>query len=504
MYHGDELSGLRTLRAYPRAWRTAADRETDMVRLAREYGADPRLRTLALRVLVAAGAADSHRPDRVAPALAEWVRAHIGYVREAGEQLETPYYTLREGAADCDGHAILLAALLTSVGAGWHFISWGRDFEHFEHVTTAATLGGGRILNLDTTERFPFGWSPPGWVSRVGAGLPSVGGALAGLSWEDFNPVRWGAAAYDAGADLVEAAWDATGGALLDLTRELADILTDCIADPSECPSRIVDAVVALARRSVGDIAPTLADWARRPDTWYRLAVTAAACSVPPACAAALSVWATGEAGRVVTLAALPGFPDVAWDSASAATRDYLTAQLAAGIGRGTFDSARADVERRGRELVGGGLDALVRRLPPAQQIEARAAQRQARTAQAQLVEVVAREQSAQMTRLLDAAGLGVARVSGKYAPAVLAAAARAGRWVGVDPAVDFPLLYHVESGRVEAPPPGQFARPELAVAAARLAISRPPPSTGSGVPWLLLGGAAAATLHAYRRRRGR
>ena len=120
-----------------------------MVALARTRGAWPSMRHLALE-------ATRGRADK-AHAVGEWVQRRIHYTRERGEQLEAPEYTLRMQAADCDGHAILVAALLDSIGVPWRLAYWTRPGE--AHVNTQARTGEGWI-NLETTEPRPMGWTP--------------------------------------------------------------------------------------------------------------------------------------------------------------------------------------------------------------------------------------------------------------------------------------------------------------------------------------------------------
>jgi hypothetical protein len=92
-----------------------------------------------------------------AHAIGEWVQSRIHYAREAGEQLEAPEYTLRMQAADCDGHAMLVAALLESIAVPWRFVYWTKAGE--AHINTQARTGEGWI-NLETTEARPMGWAP--------------------------------------------------------------------------------------------------------------------------------------------------------------------------------------------------------------------------------------------------------------------------------------------------------------------------------------------------------
>ena len=89
-------------------------------------GRDPRIATLAVKIVRLAGA-EPREYEKQAGALLYWVQTHIFYVNEPGERLQAVEYTLRVGYGDCDDLAILLGALYESIRLPWRFVLSGRD-----------------------------------------------------------------------------------------------------------------------------------------------------------------------------------------------------------------------------------------------------------------------------------------------------------------------------------------------------------------------------------------
>lgn len=92
----------------------------------------------------------------------EFVRDRIRYVKDIDgvETLHPAEWVLRQGAGDCDDKAILLAALLLSIGHTPRFIAVAFEPGEFSHVWVQDYLGG-RWLDLEATENLPFGRSVP-------------------------------------------------------------------------------------------------------------------------------------------------------------------------------------------------------------------------------------------------------------------------------------------------------------------------------------------------------
>lgn len=94
-----------------------------------------------------------------------WVKQNIEFRGEAEETLQSPEATLRMGGGDCDDHAMLLAAMLKSLGYAVQFktVAVERDSpEEFSHVyAVVLDKVSGQWVPLDTTVRESYpGWEP--------------------------------------------------------------------------------------------------------------------------------------------------------------------------------------------------------------------------------------------------------------------------------------------------------------------------------------------------------
>lgn len=123
------------------------------------------VRRLALRLV-----ADLPQKDRMGEVsrLHEYVRDSIRYVRDiAGvETLHTVQRIMEQGQGDCDDKAVLLGALLGSLGYPTRYVAVGFKPGRYSHVLVEAEVGG-RWVPLETTEPVAMGWSPPGVMSRM-------------------------------------------------------------------------------------------------------------------------------------------------------------------------------------------------------------------------------------------------------------------------------------------------------------------------------------------------
>lgn len=109
----------------------------------------------------------AHASLAEACSLFEWVRDHVRYVRDIVdvETLSTPGKTLEQLIGDCDDQAVLLAALLESVGYPTRFVVTAYNFPgNFEHVYLQVQIDG-EWFDCDPTENEAFGWAPPDPVS---------------------------------------------------------------------------------------------------------------------------------------------------------------------------------------------------------------------------------------------------------------------------------------------------------------------------------------------------
>lgn len=87
-----------------------------IARIAESRGRDPRIATLAVRILKQAGA-KPRQFKKQAAALLKWVQdpKNVYYVNEPGERLQDPLYTLKVGYGDCDDMTMLLYSLYRSL-----------------------------------------------------------------------------------------------------------------------------------------------------------------------------------------------------------------------------------------------------------------------------------------------------------------------------------------------------------------------------------------------------
>lgn len=99
-------------------------------RFIQDKGRDPQLREFAVQILNAAKVPPNQTRAAWA-AILTWVQKNVRYSTEAGEQLQSPQYTLEiartaTGAADCDDMAILIGALGFSLGLPYRLVISGR------------------------------------------------------------------------------------------------------------------------------------------------------------------------------------------------------------------------------------------------------------------------------------------------------------------------------------------------------------------------------------------
>lgn len=108
-----------------KGWNRWSDKKRVKVlrRMAEDYGRDPELAELAVRI-VESSAAPRDYPGQAAALLA-WVQQAIYYVNEPDERIQTPKRTLEAGKGDCDDMAILLAALCESIALPWRYVLGG-------------------------------------------------------------------------------------------------------------------------------------------------------------------------------------------------------------------------------------------------------------------------------------------------------------------------------------------------------------------------------------------
>lgn len=97
-----------------------------------------------------------------AKACLEFCRDRIRYVRDIRniETLHDPVTLLNQGAGDCDDKAILLAALLLSIGHRVRFVAVAFTPDQYSHVWAQDQVYG-KWIDLEPTEPLKFGQRIP-------------------------------------------------------------------------------------------------------------------------------------------------------------------------------------------------------------------------------------------------------------------------------------------------------------------------------------------------------
>lgn len=92
-----------------------------------------------------------------------WVQTHIRYVHDPTtvELVQTPQKTLQWSAGDCDDQAVLVAALLDSIGHPTQFYAVGFNGGPLEHVLTRTKIGT-QWVAVETIKPVGLGFLPPG------------------------------------------------------------------------------------------------------------------------------------------------------------------------------------------------------------------------------------------------------------------------------------------------------------------------------------------------------
>jgi len=149
-----------------------------MADLCETYRKDIAVRETALRVV---RRCDQKDYAAEVAAIHAYVRDDVSYrgdVRDV-ETLQSPDYTLRMQAGDCDDKSLLVACLLESIGYKTRFVAIGTEPGIYSHVY-AQVFAGNKWVSLETTEPVSVGWSVPAsevkiqFVQHVG----ETGGAV--------------------------------------------------------------------------------------------------------------------------------------------------------------------------------------------------------------------------------------------------------------------------------------------------------------------------------------
>jgi len=138
-----------------------------MATLAREGMQDIDIRTQAVRLCH--GIVQKNLRAEACTVL-NYVRDRVRYVRDirGTEVLQIPRLTMQDGG-DCDDKAMLIAALLGSIGHATRFVAVAYMANMYSHVWVQTQVGRGVWLDLEATEPLDCGQRVPiaGAVSHL-------------------------------------------------------------------------------------------------------------------------------------------------------------------------------------------------------------------------------------------------------------------------------------------------------------------------------------------------
>ena len=97
-----------------------------------------------------------------------FVRDKIRYIKDITgvETLHSAVKVLEYGQGDCDDKAILVCALLESIGHPTRLVAVGFKIAQYSHVY-AETKIGTKWVAIECTEPVSIGWSPSGVVAKM-------------------------------------------------------------------------------------------------------------------------------------------------------------------------------------------------------------------------------------------------------------------------------------------------------------------------------------------------
>jgi len=112
-----------------------------------------------------------------ARAIHEWVKANVLYVREPKETFQSPSYTMRSGAGDCDDHANLVNAIAKNAGLSSRIVPILKPNGDVKHAVTQIELGGA-WLYAETTVEAQFGEDPKAAVRRLAVARDDIAAGI--------------------------------------------------------------------------------------------------------------------------------------------------------------------------------------------------------------------------------------------------------------------------------------------------------------------------------------
>lgn len=133
--------------------------------LVREWKIHPRMRQLAKKIV-------QRCPSKNIRCEVTQIHAYVSntirFVRDVAgvETVQAPDVTLRDQCGDCDDQAVLVGALLNSIGHPVRFMAVGFRPGQFAHVYTETPIGPNWVA-VETTENWPVGRKPRGLIHMV-------------------------------------------------------------------------------------------------------------------------------------------------------------------------------------------------------------------------------------------------------------------------------------------------------------------------------------------------
>jgi transglutaminase-like putative cysteine protease len=158
------------LKKIPRGYRGTLKTVKHIIKLIKDGAKDFQVRQTAIDILIHRGVKPKDYLGEM-KALFEWVQQHIRYTKDPFrvEVLHSARRMLELRAGDCDDMAILLGAMLESIGHPVRLVLTGPDLLKpllFTHIYLEV-FHQGRWVPLDATMPHPMGWAPRTRVKKV-------------------------------------------------------------------------------------------------------------------------------------------------------------------------------------------------------------------------------------------------------------------------------------------------------------------------------------------------
>lgn len=136
-----------------------------LLEIARLDEGDPVARELGLRFF----RQYPRDPKARAEAIHAWIKDAVWYIREPKETFQSPEYTVKSQAGDCDDHAILLNAIAKNAGLTSRIVPLRRPNGEVKHAVGQVMIDGLWSF-AETTVDAEFGEAPYDAVRRLRLG----------------------------------------------------------------------------------------------------------------------------------------------------------------------------------------------------------------------------------------------------------------------------------------------------------------------------------------------